>query len=110
MSDPDLLEMLQDLSPEEVAEAVDGLPETAVLALLESPLGQTLNAVATGTLADLPPLVWRDGAAVTVVVAAVVVAQVQTVEPAQVSLDRRAPLRGAQSDGEADHSPRCFSP
>lgn len=48
-----------------------GDPETqAVLALLESPLGQTLNAVATGTLAELPPLVWRDGAAVTVVLAA----------------------------------------
>ena len=48
-----------------------GDPETqAVLALLESPLGQTLNAVATGTLAEMPPLVWRDGAAVTVVLAA----------------------------------------
>ncbi|EON31144.1 phosphoribosylamine--glycine ligase [Gordonia terrae C-6] len=48
-----------------------GDPETqAVLALLESPLGQALHATATGTLADLPPLQWRDGAAVTVVVAA----------------------------------------
>ncbi|MGX1769593.1 phosphoribosylamine--glycine ligase [Dietzia sp. NPDC055343] len=48
-----------------------GDPETqAVLALLESPLGQTLHAVATGTLAEQPPLVWRDGAAVTVVLAA----------------------------------------
>ena len=48
-----------------------GDPETqAVLALLESPLGQALNAVATGRLAELPPLVWRDGAAVTVVLAA----------------------------------------
>ena len=48
-----------------------GDPETqAVLALLESPLGETLHAVATGRLADLPPLVWRDGAAVTVVLAA----------------------------------------
>ncbi|MEV8224258.1 phosphoribosylamine--glycine ligase, partial [Dietzia maris] len=48
-----------------------GDPETqAVLALLESPLGETLHSVATGRLADLPPLVWRDGAAVTVVLAA----------------------------------------
>ncbi|GHP16948.1 phosphoribosylamine--glycine ligase [Rhodococcus sp. NKCM2511] len=48
-----------------------GDPETqAVLALLESPLGEALNATATGTLASLPPLRWRDGAAVTVVIAA----------------------------------------
>ncbi|MEE4022000.1 phosphoribosylamine--glycine ligase [Gordonia sp. PKS22-38] len=48
-----------------------GDPETqAVLALLESPLGQALNATATGTLDSLPPLEWADGAAVTVVVAA----------------------------------------
>ena len=48
-----------------------GDPETqAVLALLESPLGEALNATATGALADLPPLRWRDGAAVTVVLAA----------------------------------------
>lgn len=48
-----------------------GDPETqAVLALLESPLGQVLNAAATGTLADVEPLRWRAGSAVTVVVAA----------------------------------------
>ncbi|NDZ95761.1 phosphoribosylamine--glycine ligase [Streptomyces sp. SID6673] len=48
-----------------------GDPETqAVLALLKSPLGQALNAAATGALAQLPPLEWADGAAVTVVVAA----------------------------------------
>jgi phosphoribosylamine---glycine ligase len=48
-----------------------GDPETqVVLALLETPLGELLNAAATGTLADHPPLRWRDGAAVTVVVAA----------------------------------------
>ncbi|MBB3601772.1 phosphoribosylamine--glycine ligase [Mycolicibacterium sp. BK556] len=48
-----------------------GDPETqAVLALLESPLGQVLYATATGTLADFGPLQWRDGYAVTVVVAA----------------------------------------
>jgi phosphoribosylamine--glycine ligase len=48
-----------------------GDPETqAVLALLESPLGRLLHATATGTLADGGPLQWRDGYAVTVVVAA----------------------------------------
>ena len=48
-----------------------GDPETqAVLALLESPLGQLLHATATGTLADFPPLRWDDGYAVTVVLAA----------------------------------------
>ncbi|GGM02414.1 phosphoribosylamine--glycine ligase [Micromonospora yangpuensis] len=48
-----------------------GDPETqVVLALLESPLGGLLHAAATGSLADHPPLRWRDGSAVTVVVAA----------------------------------------
>ncbi|QIV82828.1 phosphoribosylamine--glycine ligase [Mycolicibacterium frederiksbergense] len=48
-----------------------GDPETqAVLALLDSPLGGLLHAAATGTLASFEDLRWRDGAAVTVVVAA----------------------------------------
>ena len=48
-----------------------GDPETqVVLALLESPLAGLLRAAATGRLADHPPLQWRAGAAVTVVVAA----------------------------------------
>ena len=48
-----------------------GDPETqAVLALLESPLGELLYATATGSLADFPPLQWQDGYAVTVVLAA----------------------------------------
>ncbi|MGW5267499.1 phosphoribosylamine--glycine ligase [Rhodococcus sp. NPDC003994] len=48
-----------------------GDPETqAVLALLESPLGAALHATATGTLDAVPPLQWKDGSAVTVVVAA----------------------------------------
>jgi phosphoribosylamine---glycine ligase len=48
-----------------------GDPETqVVLALLESPLGQLLYAAGTGTLADFGELRWRDGAAVTVVLAA----------------------------------------
>ncbi|WFE22609.1 phosphoribosylamine--glycine ligase [Solwaraspora sp. WMMD937] len=47
-----------------------GDPETqVVLALLETPLAGLLYAAATGTLADHPPLRWRDGAAVTVVLA-----------------------------------------
>jgi phosphoribosylamine--glycine ligase len=48
-----------------------GDPETqSVLALLDSPLGQLLHAAATGRLADFGELRWRDGAAVTVVLAA----------------------------------------
>ncbi|MGR7024212.1 phosphoribosylamine--glycine ligase [Geodermatophilus sp. URMC 62] len=48
-----------------------GDPETeVVLPLLETPLAGLLHAAATGTLADHPPLRWRSGAAVTVVVAA----------------------------------------
>jgi phosphoribosylamine--glycine ligase len=48
-----------------------GDPETqSVLALLDSPLGRLLNDAATGQLDTHPPLVWRDGAAVTVVLAA----------------------------------------
>jgi phosphoribosylamine--glycine ligase len=47
-----------------------GDPETqVVLAMLETPLAGVLYAAATGTLDTVPPLVWRDGAAVTVVVA-----------------------------------------
>lgn len=48
-----------------------GDPETqAVLALLDSPLGQLLHAASTGTLRDFGPLRWQDGSAVTVVIAA----------------------------------------
>ena len=48
-----------------------GDPETqVVLALLETPLAGLLRAAATGGLAAHPPLEWRDGAAVTVVLAA----------------------------------------
>jgi phosphoribosylamine---glycine ligase len=48
-----------------------GDPETqVVLALLETPLAGLLRAAATGTLAAQPPLRWRHGAAVTVVLAA----------------------------------------
>ncbi|WP_227984606.1 phosphoribosylamine--glycine ligase [Nocardia spumae] len=48
-----------------------GDPETqAVLALLDSPLGALLHATATGTLAQAEPPRWKDGAAITVVLAA----------------------------------------
>jgi phosphoribosylamine---glycine ligase len=48
-----------------------GDPETqSVLALLDSPLGQLLHATATGELSSFGELRWRDGAAVTVVLAA----------------------------------------
>ncbi len=48
-----------------------GDPETqVVLPLLETPLAGFLHAAATGTLAEQPPLRWREGAAVVVVVAA----------------------------------------
>ena len=48
-----------------------GDPETqVVLACLKTPLAGVLLAAATGRLAELPPLQWRDGSAVTVVVAA----------------------------------------
>ena len=48
-----------------------GDPETQpLMALLASPLGTLLTAAAQGRLADLGPLGWHDGAAVTVVLAA----------------------------------------
>jgi phosphoribosylamine--glycine ligase len=48
-----------------------GDPETqAVLALLETPMAGLLYAAATGALAGHPPLRWRAGSAVSVVVAA----------------------------------------
>ena len=48
-----------------------GDPETqVVLELLDTPLGTLLAAAAAGRLADVGPLSWRPGAAVTVVIAA----------------------------------------
>jgi len=47
-----------------------GDPETQpLLALIDSPLAPLLHAAATGTLADVPPPRFRDGAAVAVVMA-----------------------------------------
>ncbi len=48
-----------------------GDPETqVVLELLDSPLGALLSAAAAGDLTTVPPLRWKSGSAVTVVVAA----------------------------------------
>ena len=48
-----------------------GDPETQpLLALLDSPLGHVLHAAATGELASVGPLRWKQGAAVSVVMAA----------------------------------------
>src|SRR3954464_8980272 len=68
-----------------------GDPETqVVLPLLETPLAGLLHAAATGRLADHPPLRWRSGAAVTVVVAA----------PGSPESPRTgSPVTGADSDG-----------
>jgi phosphoribosylamine---glycine ligase len=68
-----------------------GDPETqVVLPLLETPLAGLLHAAATGTLAAHPPLRWRDGAAVTVVVAA----------PGYPEAPRTGdPVTGADADG-----------
>ncbi|MDN5893478.1 MAG: phosphoribosylamine--glycine ligase [Nocardioides sp.] len=47
-----------------------GDPETQpLLALLASPLSALLHGAATGRLADVPPPIWKDGAAVAVVMA-----------------------------------------
>lgn len=71
-----------------------GDPETqAVLALLESPVAQLLNAAATGTLADFSPLSWRDGYALTVVLAA---------EGYPVSTRTGDVIEGAEPGREAD--------
>jgi phosphoribosylamine---glycine ligase len=68
-----------------------GDPETqVVLPLLETPLAGLLHAAATGTLAEHPPLRWRAGAAVTVVVAA----------PGYPERPRTGdPVTGADADG-----------
>ena len=71
-----------------------GDPETqAVLALLESPVAQLLNAAATGTLAEFGPLSWRDGYALTVVLAA---------EGYPVSTRTGDVIEGAEPGREAD--------
>jgi phosphoribosylamine--glycine ligase len=78
-----------------------GDPETqVVLPLLETPLAGLLHAAATGTLADHPPLRWRRGAAVTVVVAA----------PGYPEAPRiGAPVTGADGEGVL-HAGTAVSP
>jgi phosphoribosylamine-glycine ligase len=78
-----------------------GDPETqVVLPLLETPLAGLLHAAATGTLADHPPLRWRDGAAVTVVVAA----------PGYPESPRTgSPVTGADGEGVL-HAGTAFGP
>ncbi|UOY00825.1 phosphoribosylamine--glycine ligase [Blastococcus sp. PRF04-17] len=68
-----------------------GDPETqVVLPLLETPLAGLLHAAATGTLAQHPPLRWRPGSAVTVVVAA----------PGYPQAPRTgSPITGAEGEG-----------
>ena len=71
-----------------------GDPETqAVLALLETPLAGVLQAVATDTLDKIPPLTWRDGSALTVVLAA---------KGYPASAETGVPIHGAGPGSEAD--------
>ena len=70
-----------------------GDPETqAVLEMLESPLGQALYATATGTLSELQALEWKDGYALTVVLAA---------EGYPEAPKTGAPITGAEAGSEA---------
>jgi phosphoribosylamine--glycine ligase len=74
-----------------------GDPETqSVLALLRSPLGGLLHAAATGGLADVEPLRWDPGAAVTVVVAAQGYPGTPRTGDVIEGLDELAPLEGVQ--------------
>ena len=90
-----------------------GDPETqVVLALLQTPLAGLLNAAATGTLADHPPLTWRDGYAVTVVVAAAGYPESPRSGDPIGGLDRGAcaglrPARGHAHGERATRSPRA---
>ncbi|HEY0215972.1 MAG TPA: phosphoribosylamine--glycine ligase [Cellulomonas sp.] len=83
-----------------------GDPETqVVLARLATPLAAVLHAAATGALADLPPLEWRDEAAVTVVVASAgypeqpVIGDPITGLDAAGALDRVHVLHAGTADG-----------
>lgn len=74
-----------------------GDPETqVVLARLQTPLAGVLFAAATGHLADLPPLVWRDDAAVVVVVAAEGYPASVTTGDAITGLDAAGAVPGVQ--------------
>ncbi len=74
-----------------------GDPETqVVLARLQTPLAGVLYAAATGHLADLPPLVWRDDAAVVVVIAAEGYPASVTTGDAITGLDAASAVPGVQ--------------
>jgi phosphoribosylamine--glycine ligase len=79
-----------------------GDPETqVVLALLESPLAGLLYAAAVGTLVQHPPLVWRDAAAVTVVIAAANYPATPRVDDAIGGGDRPGVIHaGTRRDGD----------
>ena len=73
-----------------------GDPETqSVLARLATPLGGVLLAAATGALAGLAPLRWRDAAAVTVVLAADNYPAAPRTGDAITGLDAAASVTGA---------------
>ncbi|MFN8081026.1 MAG: phosphoribosylamine--glycine ligase [Kineosporiaceae bacterium] len=73
-----------------------GDPETqSVLARLATPLGGVLLAAATGSLAGLAPLRWRDAAAVTVVLAADNYPAAPRTGDAITGLDAAATVTGA---------------
>ncbi len=77
-----------------------GDPETqVVLALLKTPLAVATNAAATGTLADHPPLEWRDGYAVTVVIAA-----------SRLSREPRQRRRHRRARAMSPRRPTCCTP
>ena len=57
------------MTSRDLTENVEQLQVRESLALLDSPLFPLLHGAATGTLAEVPPPAWRDGAAVAVVLA-----------------------------------------
>jgi phosphoribosylamine--glycine ligase len=74
-----------------------GDPETQpLLALLRTPLGALLSAVASGRLADVPDLRWHDGAAVSVVLAAPGYPAAPQTGGAITSVESAAALPGVQ--------------
>jgi phosphoribosylamine--glycine ligase len=85
-----------------------GDPETQpLLALLDSPLGTVLLAAAEGRLREVPPLAWRPGAAVSVVVAAenypgapVTGTPVHGLAEAEADPDVHVQHAGTRSDGD----------
>ncbi|MFL6161680.1 MAG: phosphoribosylamine--glycine ligase [Jatrophihabitantaceae bacterium] len=79
-----------------------GDPETqVVLALLDSSLAELLHAAATGMLAGQPAPRWRDGAAVTVVIAAAGYPAAPRVDDAITGADRPGVLHaGTRRDAD----------